>query len=211
MIKRLMLRPELVAVVLAVAVVLLAAQNLLRSDVAIAATGDIAKEDRTAAGGWTTQTLVATDGWVLTADASAADGWVMAAAEHGYALFRSVADTAVAKADPSTTTTTLTNWGTSMAALGAGMPVGLDGFGTIRLIWRAASNGAQTGTITCEIYDYTDAAVMVTQNFASNTTLTTRTNTASIDETGVHFLGARCSDSTGTDDPFVTYVGFEVY
>ena len=72
MIKRLMLRPELVAVVLAVAVVLLAAQNLLRSDVAIAATGDIAKEDRTAAGGWTTQTLVATDGWVLTADASAA-------------------------------------------------------------------------------------------------------------------------------------------
>jgi hypothetical protein len=128
----------------------------------------------------------------------------------GWILYDATTSIAVAKADPSASTSTLTNWNTTLAALGSEAIVSMDNFTTIRLVWRAADGAAQTGTVTCEIFDSTSSTSLVSQNFSSNTTLTTRSTTAAVSLTGRHELYARVSAGNATDDPVFNYVGFEL-
>ena len=143
-----------------------------------------------------------------TGGAGANPSWVARPSTHvGY---RSVGDTAVAKADGNATVTTLTNWNTTLDDLGAVTPVSLDGFANIRIIVRGNNTGGQSGTVTTEIWNYTTAAQLVQVTFTS-TTIATYTNTAAIALTGVNVLGCRIKSSVATDDPQLALCAWETY
>lgn len=124
-----------------------------------------------------------------------------------YTLFRSVAETAIAKVSPTETLSLLSNWGTAFAVLGAQAIVTMDGFTTVRLVVYAGNTSAQTGTVTVELHDGITSLVSLT---FSDSTPQVRASTASIGATGQKVIVCRVKSTSGTDDPRFGYVGIEL-
>lgn len=157
--------------------------------------------------GWDTD-----DDWLFVSDGTIENR--IGPDSRSIALYQSVLTNVVAGTNPYSTGTTLTNLGTSYVTIG-GIAVAESVHLKGRLIWRAATTGAQTGTFTCDIYDAPTATSVVSEAFSSSSSLTTRVGSwASLivgrtSDSAVE-LYLRCKDSVSADDPVLAYAFVEL-
>lgn len=95
---------------------------------------------------------------------------------------------------------TATNLGTTFKYAGAYPVVKMDGYTTIRLMVDGLNTAAQSGTVTVEVFNVTDATSLVSLTFSS-TTRNRYENNAAIALTGLKTIVARVKSSVSTDDP----------
>ncbi len=103
---------------------------------------------------------------------------------------------------------------TNMSAVGSKggtFAVDMDTYSNVILRYSGSVTGAQTGTVTVRLRNYTDATDTVTTTFNSNTTCTDRSsaNTDISALTGIKVFGLQIGDATTTDDPGLSGVVVE--
>ena len=124
-------------------------------------------------------------------------------------LARATSTTSASGVDPTTSSASLTDLGTSFVPIGGMVMITMDTFTTITVNARVGNAPAQGGTVSVEIYDATGAASLVTATTTS-VGLTNITATAAIALTGVCMLHARIKSSVATDDPIANWIGIEL-
>lgn len=95
-----------------------------------------------------------------------------------------------------------TNLGTTYKVFGSPAIVTMDDFTAARITVRYKNAGGQSGTVTCEVKNFTDGTVLVGPTAGTtSTTCTEQTATAAIALTGQKVVWCECKSTTGTDDP----------
>lgn len=94
-----------------------------------------------------------------------------------------------------------TNLGTAFKRYGPPTTVTMDGFTSARLNCRMKEGAAQVGTISCQIKDLTDSAVLVGPVTSTSATCATATASVTVALTGQHTVACEVKTTNATDDP----------